>query len=137
MFSIILRCIFSILAISYICLMFKKGYGNAKRLETVCTETIIADVTNFNKHRFLLCKYYQATCEFTYNGEKYSVKKGIFEDIDVNSVKQIELHINPNNPQDAYIKPLSERCRKANAGLLIAFSSLILFGVIIAVIWLL
>lgn len=128
---IIVKILCVVIAIIYIVHSFMIGRNNAYHLEDVCTEKIIANITNIRKHYFFIWKYFQLTCDFNYNEKHYSIKKGIFESINKDMLNEIELHINPNNPNDAYIRTLSERCNCRNGGVgCIIISLLFLIGLI-------
>lgn len=128
---IVIKILYIVVAIVYVCHSFVVGRNNAHRLENICTEKIIANITNVRKHYFFVWKYFQLTCEFDYNNQHYNIKKGIFDKINEETLKQIELHINPNNPNDAYLKTLSERCNCKNSGIgCIIISLLFLIGLV-------
>lgn len=105
-----LKIVGIILAIVYVSLKINEGYKRAKELEEKCTQITDAEVVSLKKHHFLWGKYYQMTCEFMYNNQKYTVKKGIFKDIDEKIFKAVQLHFNPQNPNEVYYKTLNERC---------------------------
>lgn len=111
MLHTIIKIIVIVLSLVYIGLMMRKGYKKAKRLESVCTQIVDADVIGLRKHHFLWCAYYQMECQFIINGIIYTVKRGIFENLNPETFKAVQLHINPQNPIEAYYKSLNERCK--------------------------
>ena len=86
-------------------------FGRKKTLEREkrCTEIVKAHINAAEDHYFFFAKYYSLSLSYQYNDKEYHVRKGWFrkelceEDIDI--------HINPNNPEECYIKTLKERCR--------------------------
>ena len=84
------------------------GRKKALEREKNCTEIVKAHMNAAEDHYFFFAKYYSLSLTYQYNGKEYHVRKGWFrkklceEDIDI--------HINPNNPEECYIKTLRERC---------------------------
>lgn len=97
-----------LIGITWVILCFVKGRKSALQRESVCIETVNADITNIKRYHFFCFKYYSLTLYYKYNGEKHEVKKGWFGKL--NDEKQIVLHINPKKPEECYLTKLKEKC---------------------------
>ena len=133
MIHTIIKIIVIVLSLVYIGLMMRKGYKKAKGLESVCTQIIDADVVGLKKHHFLWCVYYQMECQFILDGITYTIKRGIFENINPNTFKAVQLHINPQNPIEVYYKSLNERCK--NGGCCFVGGTILFLILIIAILF--
>lgn len=100
--------IISVLGLIWIISCFVVGRKNALNREKICTETVMAHINATEEHRFFLTKYHSLSLTYKYNDKEYNTRKGWFrKEIDK---KDIQLHINPNNPEECYITTLRERC---------------------------
>lgn len=87
------------------------GIKNIRRREKECTETVIASVEKLIPYDYKIFKFYTVICKFNYKEKEYKIRKGLFENVN-GELKEIKVHINPNNPEDCYLKKISERCRR-------------------------
>lgn len=106
----IIKVVTILLAILYIGLKINEGYKNAKRLESICTQIVDVDVIGLKKYHFLWGKYYQMECQYHHDGVVYTTKRGVFTNVNPNTFKAVQIHINPQKPTEVYYKSLNERC---------------------------
>lgn len=104
--NIILTIICLLIVIVHIAI----GIKNIKRREKECTEIVIAIVEELIPHDYKAFKFYTVICNFNYKEKEYKIRKGLFENL-TGDLKEIKIHINPNNPEDCYLKKISERCK--------------------------
>lgn len=95
---------FVIIAIHFII-----GMKNVRYLEKVCTENINANYEIVKKYKFFTKNYYSVLLKFEYNNKTYEIRKGLFKNTK-DKEQIINIHINPNNPNECYLLSIKERC---------------------------
>lgn len=106
----IIDLILIILSCCAITIAFVRGYTKNKIREINCTEIVNGKIIEQRPYKFFGYKYFGNTLEFKYNETVYRVKKGLFGP-QYENIPNIDIHINPNNPEECYLIPLSERCK--------------------------
>lgn len=106
---IVFNVLFWCLCFLYIWMCFKQGRDAALNRENKCTEVVTATISGETQYRLIGCRYYALNLAYRYNDTIYAVRKAWFNNT-LPENKQVQLHINPDNPTECYIFTLSEKC---------------------------
>lgn len=86
------------------------GISILRTREKNCTETVIGKIEEIIPRNCAFFTCYSLVCTFNYNGKEYKIRKGLFK-TPTADLKEIEIHINPNNPEECYLFKICERCK--------------------------